>query len=555
MNRSIVLFLLALLSCSSLYSQTMSAGVDDTICLGESARLSGSVYGNEYLYYHWKSDPSLSDTMLLSPWVCPDTTTTYTLYAFRPDSTNLVTNGDFSAGNTSFTSQYNYKAPSGDRTLWNEGTYTIAASGNDVHENFGSHYDHTVGTSAGKFLIVNGSMTQNTIVWSQVLPNVTPNTDYVFYAWCISMIAENPALLQFSINGVLLDVPFQLSGALTWDQFYTIWNSGSNTTATITIVAQFMSSNAGNDFGIDDIFFTPIYPDIDSATVHVGEHVEEEIAVALCNEDSYSFGGMELTVSGVYTDTLQTALGCDSVVILQLTIADPLILDLGADVTVCKETSPTVTLSSPSGDHTYAWSTGGTSSAITVDESGVYYLTIANTEGCIAVDSISVTFIATPEIAIVNHTENFCDNYSAELEIVTDVTDIVWSTGETDHTIRVEHPGTYRVVAQREMCKAVAFHVIEECDFNLYFPTAISPGNGDGLNDYFALSDPESVASAKICIYNRYGELIFYSEDPYFKWDGTHRNKPCPVGTYSYGIHVVAKLGKSYYFKGLFLLM
>jgi len=53
-----------------------------------------------------------------------------------------------------------------------------------------------------------------------------------------------------------------------WDEFYTTWNSGASTSATICIVNQ-NTSTGGNDFGIDDIVFSPVCTTTGSVTVTV----------------------------------------------------------------------------------------------------------------------------------------------------------------------------------------------------------------------------------------------------------------------------------------------
>eukprot|EP00825_Cyclidium_porcatum_P012880 TRINITY_DN16740_c0_g1_i1.p1 TRINITY_DN16740_c0_g1~~TRINITY_DN16740_c0_g1_i1.p1 ORF type:complete len:128 (+),score=16.07 TRINITY_DN16740_c0_g1_i1:61-444(+) len=75
-------------------------------------------------------------------------------------SNELVINGDFSAGNTGFTTppsganQYVYVADvAGNSELNPEGFYGVGNSGNNYHTNFWG-VDHTSGT--GKFMIVNG---------------------------------------------------------------------------------------------------------------------------------------------------------------------------------------------------------------------------------------------------------------------------------------------------------------------------------------------------------------------------------------------------------------
>lgn len=72
--------------------------------------------------------------------------------------------------------------------------------------------------------------------------------------------------------------------------------------------------------------------------------------------------------------------------------------------------------------------------------------------------------------------------------------------------------------------------------FNLYIPNAFTP-NGDGINDEFAYAIT-GVVSSYIEIYNRWGEIVFKSADPYETWNGRINNSGPEVvpGVYTYVI-------------------
>ncbi|MFN3918530.1 MAG: gliding motility-associated C-terminal domain-containing protein [Flavobacteriales bacterium] len=65
-------------------------------------------------------------------------------------------------------------------------------------------------------------------------------------------------------------------------------------------------------------------------------------------------------------------------------------------------------------------------------------------------------------------------------------------------------------------------------------PNIFTP-NGDGINDYFTLrgiNDP-CYDEMEVKIYNRWGVLVYESNDPEFKWDGNNkRGVQCAEGTY-----------------------
>ncbi len=60
--------------------------------------------------------------------------------------------------------------------------------------------------------------------------------------------------------------------------------------------------------------------------------------------------------------------------------------------------------------------------------------------------------------------------------------------------------------------------------------------NGDGVNDFFQAIKVKYIQSIDLKIFNRWGQLLFETTDPYFKWDGKVKltNQRCSDGTYFY---------------------
>ncbi|MBK7036191.1 MAG: gliding motility-associated C-terminal domain-containing protein [Bacteroidetes bacterium] len=65
-----------------------------------------------------------------------------------------------------------------------------------------------------------------------------------------------------------------------------------------------------------------------------------------------------------------------------------------------------------------------------------------------------------------------------------------------------------------------------DIDFNV--PNAFTP-NGDGLNDLFNIQT-DLLISYSITIYNRWGSVIFASNDVRIGWDGNFQGKPQEIG-------------------------
>jgi len=207
----------------------------------------------------------------------------------------LVTNGDFSAGNVGFTSDYpNVTAAgglaSGGAGGGGAGLSGIGTTGQYYHSNFWG-YDHTTNNGTGKFLLFNGYGSTYT-VWQEINVPVTPNTDYYFAAWAISLNDVGPyAKLKFEIEttdygkekvGSTANLTVGTrSNANPWkpaDRFYGIWNSRNATTATIRII-NLEASTGGNDFGLDDISFGTLV----NVPITVGTSSNAPISSPICS--------------------------------------------------------------------------------------------------------------------------------------------------------------------------------------------------------------------------------------------------------------------------------
>jgi len=83
----------------------------------------------------------------------------------------------------------------------------------------------------------------------------------------------------------------------------------------------------------------------------------------------------------------------------------------------------------------------------------------------------------------------------------------------------------------------------------LHIPSAFTP-NGDGLNDEWLITNAVFFPFCNVAIYNRWGELVFYSVGYARAWDGTYRQVPGEAGVYSYqietgpGVHNATYRGK-----------
>lgn len=108
--------------------------------------------------------------------------------------------------------------------------------------------------------------------------------------------------------------------------------------------------------------------------------------VIICAGESYFFNGQSLDAAGEYRHPLTTALGCDSTIILELSIAQGAFL--GPDTTLCE--ASTYLLQGPT-DGT-RWFDGTLARTKKVTEPGSYWASFTDANGCEIRDTIVIGF-------------------------------------------------------------------------------------------------------------------------------------------------------------------
>lgn len=220
-----------------------------------------------------------------------------------------------------------------------------------------------------------------------------------------------------------------------------------------------------------------------------------------------------------------------------------------------------IVLTATGGD-TYLWSTGETTPTIEIIpiQSTTVYATafVGNCEG--TTDSITVDlFFDYPEAG-------FSRSDSAAyapgvLQFVNTSIGAVryeWHFGPNLPVSTEENPtftyplaGTYEVtlIAYSETgCSDTLTQTIFLDNISLFAPNAITP-NGDGHNDEFLIGYI-GLRQMNIQIYSRWGMVVYESNNPDFRWDGTYKGRSVPEGAYVYVIRGIGENGLKYDLSG-----
>ena len=112
---------------------------------------------------------------------------------------------------------------------------------------------------------------------------------------------------------------------------------------------------------------------------------------------------------------------------------------------------------------------------------------------------------------------------------------------EAQHRYKFSEPGNYRVVlyaSNSHQCEidSVEFDV-SVSESMLTVPNVFTP-NGDGANDEFRVVY-RSIKEFHIWVYNRWGKLVYKSDNPAEGWDGKINGRDAAAGAYYYVIRAL----------------
>jgi gliding motility-associated-like protein len=86
-------------------------------------------------------------------------------------------------------------------------------------------------------------------------------------------------------------------------------------------------------------------------------------------------------------------------------------------------------------------------------------------------------------------------------------------------------------------------------DIELYIPNAFSP-NKDVINPVFRIEGSYFYREFEMQIFDRWGQRVFYSNDPEIGWDGTYDGRRMPEGIYIYSVRIIGTDTKVRNYKG-----
>jgi gliding motility-associated-like protein len=206
-------------------------------------------------------------------------------------------------------------------------------------------------------------------------------------------------------------------------------------------------------------------------------------------------------------------------------------------------------------DHSYSWSKNGvvlpvdTFNVLNVTTPGEYTL-VYTTGQCVGYDTSNVVFNPLP-ITSATDTVKFCLELDGAANLDAGPgTSYIWvESGNTSKIETVNEAGKYYVnIFNQFGCVTTdSVYAKDICPPRFHVPTAFMPGNPNYPNDNFLKMFGVYFAKFQMTIFNRWGEVIFYTDDRNVMWDGTYKGEDMPAEVYPY---IITYEGEFAEFKG-----
>jgi gliding motility-associated-like protein len=218
---------------------------------------------------------------------------------------------------------------------------------------------------------------------------------------------------------------------------------------------------------------------------------------------------------------------CNSIANFTLS-ANPLQLNTTVQNETCNNANGAIftTVTGGNAPYRFLWSNGSSSANLQNIAAGNYTVNITDVNGC---------SLRSSNITISNTNSNVLVNLGADRSICPGQTIVLnaglfssylWQDNSRNQTLPINSAGLYRVTVTDSLGCAGTDEVLvtEDCS-GIYFPSAFTPNN-DGRNDLFGpLGNLSALSNFKLSVYNRYGQQIFFSNNPFQKWDGQWSGK------------------------------
>ena len=263
-----------------------------------------------------------------------------------------------------------------------------------------------------------------------------------------------------------------------------------------------------------------------------------------------------INVTGSYQLVATNLQNCSDTALVNVIINALPFLGPNQSISICRgSTADLSNLYNTTGfDVVYSFNNIPITNYTSVADSGIYIITVTDVNGCTNEATVVLTLL--PCLCVADFTyDGKCVQDPVSFSLVADSTILSAEWTFSNNVLPVQNvinpvvyfPDEEAVLVTLEArlsCGNVIVEKyvrVEDCSgaCNFYLPAAFTPNN-DGVNDElktFSNCEPENY---ELNIHNRFGQLIYHSNNPNDSWDGKYEDRFLPAAVYV--LHVEYKL-------------
>ncbi len=266
----------------------------------------------------------------------------------------------------------------------------------------------------------------------------------------------------------------------------------------------------------------------------------DTLRVTVCPGESFSFGGTALPAGQTRTFVFTNSVGCDSAIVVQVSAHPTATFSVQAQSSCANSGTGGLAISQPSGGqppYQYALNNENYQNEpyFTNLFPGPYLLQLKDANGCVFEQPAEVPALAPLLVALDQQALLPCSASGTLLAPAVSGTlaglTYQWSTGAQTPQIEVFVPGVYTLEVSN-VCERVRREVHvhwekERPDFEFfYIPNVFAPEANDPDNSQFRpyFIPGLSLSNYRLEIFDRWGNLVFRTQDPQEGWRGPFRS-------------------------------
>ena len=531
-----------------------------TICKNDSVQINlisnGSVLS-------WFPNIHISDTLSLSTFIYPDTSTKYIVtlqdgFCTNFDSINIKVNQNPRPPNLFFSSLCEKEEISftHDFNPIYESSFFWTINDTLFSENLNpSFIFSTGGYKPISLKVVNDSLLCNSVVYDTILINNKP----LINAGENQFVCEGDSIILNAFGGVFYD-----------------WGDGFQDDSTYTFIAdstkiiQLKSIDDKECEGFDDVLIfvkpNPDFSILGDTTFCQGQPIKfytQDNSMVYWNDDIYSNEFINFSDSSFILNVLKVNYNnCKINKSIYVEMFDTSKIELLINDTICYGDEIKVDfLNNGSLINNYNWKINGLDFNLNSNEylgNNKVSLICENIHGCISRKNQNIFIRNLPNSNFIQKNKDLSNiSLNAVFEVENEnYTEYNWSFGDNSysHNINPNHlydiSGQYEVtltVKDKFFCKSTSslrLDIISK--LNLWIPNSFTPNN-DGLDDmFYIVSQENNFNDFQLKIFNKWGDNIFTSYDINKGWSGKNHFQ----GVYLYLLSITDLNGKNHVYKG-----